>query len=149
MKIWPNLVSLLCAARVKMIRLRRRSFRARSAAVSQTSPSGLDVHLAACQGSAPILAKRLECAVFRRFRYVFESFVVAKRNEKRRNTAHSKRFASLVAAPPALGASFLLSTFFFLLSFPAPAFPPAPDHVIYGLVRDEYGVPLSVGNAQI
>ena len=31
----------------------------------------------------------------------------------------------------------------------APAFPPAPDHVIYGLVRDEYGVPLSVGNAQI
>jgi hypothetical protein len=29
------------------------------------------------------------------------------------------------------------------------AFPPAPNHTIYGLVRDEYGVPLTVANAQI
>src|SRR5262245_52283263 len=29
------------------------------------------------------------------------------------------------------------------------AYPPAPSHVIYGLVRDEFGVPLSVANAQI
>src|SRR5437867_4522383 len=37
----------------------------------------------------------------------------------------------------------------FLLSFSALAFPPAPNHTIYGLVRDQYGVPLSIGNAQI
>ena len=29
------------------------------------------------------------------------------------------------------------------------AFPPAPSHTIHGLVRDEYGVPLTVSNAQI
>ena len=43
---------------------------------------------------------------------------------------------------------FLLSAFCFLLCR-AYAFPPAPNHTIYGLVRDQYGVPLSVGNAQI
>src|SRR5262245_65347443 len=29
------------------------------------------------------------------------------------------------------------------------AFPPAPSHSVYGQVRDEYGVPLSVTNALI
>jgi len=29
------------------------------------------------------------------------------------------------------------------------AFPPAPSHVVYGMVRDEYGVPLSLANGQI
>src|SRR5262252_7125513 len=36
-----------------------------------------------------------------------------------------------------------------LSAFSSFAFPPAPSHLIYGLVRDEYGVPLSVTNAQI
>jgi len=38
-----------------------------------------------------------------------------------------------------------------VLSLPSAsrAFPPAPYHVIYGLVRDEYGVPISVTDAQI
>ena len=44
---------------------------------------------------------------------------------------------------------FLLSAFCFLFSLSTFAFPPAPNHVIYGLVRDEYGLPLSVANAQI
>src|SRR4051794_33089261 len=44
---------------------------------------------------------------------------------------------------------FLLSTFCFLLCLSSLAFPPAPSHVIYGEVRDEYGLPLSVSNAQI
>ena len=35
------------------------------------------------------------------------------------------------------------------LSWPVCAYPPAPYHVIYGLVRDEYGVPLSLADAQI
>jgi hypothetical protein len=29
------------------------------------------------------------------------------------------------------------------------AFPPAPSHIVYGVVRDEYGLPLSVSDAQI
>jgi len=45
--------------------------------------------------------------------------------------------------------SVVLSAFCFLLCFSSPAFPPAPSHVIYGEVRDEYGLPLTVSNAQI
>lgn len=37
----------------------------------------------------------------------------------------------------------------FLLPSAARAFPPAPPHVIYGLVRDEYGQPITLTNAQI
>src|SRR5262245_43962568 len=36
-----------------------------------------------------------------------------------------------------------------LLSLASHAFPPAPSHLIYGQVRDEYGVPLSVTNGII
>lgn len=36
-----------------------------------------------------------------------------------------------------------------LLPFTSQAFPPAPHHVIYGLVRNEYGEPLSMSGAQI
>ena len=36
-----------------------------------------------------------------------------------------------------------------LFALASQAFPPAPSHLIYGQVRDEYGVPLSVTNAQI
>ena len=36
-----------------------------------------------------------------------------------------------------------------LVSFPVRAFPPAPHHVIYGLVRDEMGNPIAVTNAQV
>ena len=36
-----------------------------------------------------------------------------------------------------------------LFSCVSRAFPPAPYHVIYGLVRDQYGQPLSVASAQI
>lgn len=36
-----------------------------------------------------------------------------------------------------------------LLSSDTRAFPPAPNHIIYGLVRDEYGTPLSLASAQI
>ena len=36
-----------------------------------------------------------------------------------------------------------------LLALASQAFPPAPSHLIYGQVRDEYGVPLSVTNALI
>ena len=36
-----------------------------------------------------------------------------------------------------------------LLPSASRAFPPAPPHVIYGQVRDQYGVPLSLANAQI
>lgn len=36
-----------------------------------------------------------------------------------------------------------------LLPSTSRAFPPAPPHVIYGQVRDEYGVPLTLANAQI
>ncbi len=41
----------------------------------------------------------------------------------------------------------IFSFAFFLL--PAGAFPPAPSHRIYGLVRDEYGEPLTTTGAQI
>lgn len=34
-------------------------------------------------------------------------------------------------------------------SLPAPAFPPAPPHVIYGTVRDDMGTPFSLANARI
>src|SRR5262249_19339586 len=37
----------------------------------------------------------------------------------------------------------------FLLPLSVPAFPPAPYHTIYGLVRNEYGEPLYVTGAQI
>jgi hypothetical protein len=43
---------------------------------------------------------------------------------------------------------FLLSAFCFLLCR-VHAFPPAPNHTIYGQVRDQYGVPLTIGNAQV
>jgi hypothetical protein len=36
-----------------------------------------------------------------------------------------------------------------VLPFGSQAFPPAPSHTIYGLVRDEYGLPLFVTNALI
>ena len=36
-----------------------------------------------------------------------------------------------------------------LLALDSRAFPPAPSHLIYGQVRDEYGVPLSITNATI
>lgn len=36
-----------------------------------------------------------------------------------------------------------------LASFPALAFPPAPFHLIHGLVRDEYGMPITVYPATI
>jgi hypothetical protein len=36
-----------------------------------------------------------------------------------------------------------------LVALPAPAFPPAPPHVIYGTVRDEMGTPLNLSNTQI
>lgn len=36
-----------------------------------------------------------------------------------------------------------------LLPFPASAFPPAPDHTFYGMVRDEMGDPIVVTNAQV
>jgi len=38
-----------------------------------------------------------------------------------------------------------------LLSLPwvSQAFPPAPSHVIYGQVRDEFGLPLTLADAQI
>ena len=36
-----------------------------------------------------------------------------------------------------------------LLPFTSQTFPPAPHHVIYGLVRNEYGEPLSMSGAQI
>src|SRR5262245_26382354 len=35
------------------------------------------------------------------------------------------------------------------LSLVIKAFPPAPYHMIYGQVRDEYGLPLELTNAQI
>src|SRR5438034_3315991 len=35
------------------------------------------------------------------------------------------------------------------LSLVSQAFPPAPYHTIYGLVRDEYGLPLALEDAQI
>ncbi|MEI6464532.1 MAG: hypothetical protein WCQ89_07385 [Verrucomicrobiota bacterium] len=37
----------------------------------------------------------------------------------------------------------------FLLGAPAWAFPPAPDHVLYGTVRDELGRPLGAGSAVV
>ncbi len=36
-----------------------------------------------------------------------------------------------------------------LASLPALAFPPAPHHLIYGTVRDEYGTPLTTSKAQV
>src|SRR5262245_35958632 len=36
-----------------------------------------------------------------------------------------------------------------LLALASHAFPPAPSHLVYGQVRDEYGVPLSITNALI
>ena len=32
---------------------------------------------------------------------------------------------------------------------PARAYPPAPHHVVYGLVRDQYGTPLDVSGSQV
>ncbi|HEX4646130.1 MAG TPA: hypothetical protein VH598_11025 [Verrucomicrobiae bacterium] len=48
------------------------------------------------------------------------------------------------AIPIAMMAAALL-----LLPSTAPAFPPAPSHLIYGTVRDEYGTPLMTSQAQI
>jgi len=45
--------------------------------------------------------------------------------------------------------SHLLLAFWLLLASIASAFPPAPYHTIYGLVRNEYGEPLYVTGAQI
>src|SRR5581483_10932036 len=39
--------------------------------------------------------------------------------------------------------------FLLLLAVAAPAFPPAPHHTIYGVVRDEFGDPLTATNATI
>src|SRR5437773_5503795 len=35
----------------------------------------------------------------------------------------------------------------FLLAPAAPAFPPAPDHVLFGMVRNQWGDPLDVSSA--
>ena len=48
-----------------------------------------------------------------------------------------------------LRAGLILHFAFCILPWVAHAFPPAPTHVIYGQVRDQYGVPLSLANAQI
>ena len=37
----------------------------------------------------------------------------------------------------------------FLLAFSAPAYPPAPFHVIYGTIRDDYGTPLMSSQVQV
>jgi len=42
-----------------------------------------------------------------------------------------------------------LSLFVFGLSFSALAFPPAPYHLIYGLVRDQYGTPIQNTQVQV
>jgi len=36
-----------------------------------------------------------------------------------------------------------------LVALPLPAFPPAPHHLVYGLVRDEQGNPLANANAEV
>lgn len=46
-------------------------------------------------------------------------------------------------------AALILHFVFCIFPWLAHAFPPAPPHIIYGQVRDEYGVPLSLANAQI
>jgi len=41
------------------------------------------------------------------------------------------------------------AAFLWFLPFDASAFPPAPHHVIYGVVRDDYGTPLLTADAQV
>src|SRR5579859_3431601 len=50
--------------------------------------------------------------------------------------------------PPQIGPLVLIAALL-LLPSEAPAFPPAPHHLIYGTVRDEYGTPLMTPLAQI
>jgi hypothetical protein len=54
--------------------------------------------------------------------------------------------------PPHVGSAVsiaILAAALLLLPTTAPAFPPAPHHLIYGTVRDEYGTPLMTSQAQI
>jgi len=66
-------------------------------------------------------------------------------NPSRRRTGASLRHWSVRGFWAALILHFASCMFPWL----AQAYPPAPYHVIYGLVRDEYGVPISLNNAQI
>ena len=42
----------------------------------------------------------------------------------------------------------ILMAIAFLVAAPAGAFPPAPHHLIYGMVRDEFGNPISAATAE-
>jgi hypothetical protein len=48
-----------------------------------------------------------------------------------------------------MNAKLLASLLLTAILLPAAAFPPAPDHVIYGLVRDEQGHPVNVAGAKV
>ena len=43
----------------------------------------------------------------------------------------------------------ILMAIAFLVAAPAGAFPPAPHHLIYGMVRDEFGNPISAATAEV
>lgn len=58
------------------------------------------------------------------------------------NPLHSRLSIKALLRPAAL-----LAVLF--LALPAAAFPPAPHHLIYGQVRDEWGNPLGMTNAQV
>ncbi len=53
------------------------------------------------------------------------------------------------ATRPAPGRLAFMVGFLFLARSLVDAFPPAPHHVIHGTVRDEYGAPLSLSNAEV
>jgi hypothetical protein len=61
-----------------------------------------------------------------------------------RGLAHSKTWRSCVARGIAV-----LSLLQVISPVPNYAFPPAPDHIIYGTVRDEQGNPLSSGSGKV
>jgi len=51
--------------------------------------------------------------------------------------------------PPRPDTIYALTLLAFLSLIPAPAYPPAPHHLIYGFVRDEFGNPVSAKDAEV
>src|SRR5260370_31615706 len=72
------------------------------------------------------------------FRYLF-LFGELTANEKGKFTMKNSTNAPLLRHPWAIAS--ILCLVFCAFDFPALAYPPAPYHTIYGLVRDQYGTP--------
>jgi len=50
---------------------------------------------------------------------------------------------------PRISIRWFLALLFLCLALPGRAYPPAPHHLLYGLVRDEYGSPIQAAGAEV